>query len=442
MSTSTRHRPGPTLPVLALLLGISLFVPAAFAHDIPNQIRLQALVKPEGNTLHFLVRIPLTMLLNLDLPKRGPGFLALDHLDEGLQRAADATAREIILLENGKPLNFASVSTRISQPSNQSFAGFEEALAHIQGPPLPANTDVFWNQGYFDAYFRYPISSPEADIALDLQVAPGLRNSLTLILRYLSPNGPERAYELHYGSGPVYLDPGWLRAGWTFARLGFDHILEGLDHLLFLLCLIAPFRLRHLWNLVAVITSFTIAHSITLSAAAMGLVPQGTWFPPFVELLIAVSIVYMAIDNVVQADLRHRWMITGVFGLIHGFGFSFLLQQQLQFAGSHLFFSLLSFNIGVELGQLVFLLAALPILGWLLRTEKAERVGLIIISVLVGHTAWHWSLERFEALGQTSMPDLGDVLVVVLGGALVLAVSVAARRWLAGERRRMWETKV
>ena len=128
-----------------------------------------------------------------------------------------------------------------------------------------------------------------------------------------------------------------------------------------------PFR-RIGWPLVAVITSFTVAHSITLIAAARGMVPSGAWFGPLVEVLIAASILYMALENIVRPNLRWRWLAAGVFGLVHGFGFSFLLQEQLQLAGDHLLLSLLAFNIGIELGQLVFIGVAIPLLYLL--TEK------------------------------------------------------------------------
>ena len=421
----------------ALLVG-ALSPPVTYAHDIPDQIRLQSFVKPEGDTLHMLVRVPLVMLLNLDLPKRGPGFIALDHLDDALPRAAAAIAREIPLYQDGELLTYSAVNARISPLSDKSFGSFEQAESTINGPPLPANTEVFWNQGYFDAHFRYPIRSPQADFALDLQVAPGLRNRLSMIVRFLpagAAEGTERAFEMHYGTGPVHLDPAGYQAAWSFGKLGFSHILDGMDHLLFLLCLIAPFRMRQLWQLVAVITSFTIAHSISLSAAALGLVPQAGWFPPLVEMLIALSIVYMAIENVLLSSLRYRWIITGLFGLIHGFGFSFLLQKELQFAGGHLYLSLLSFNIGVEIGQLVFLLVMLPILGWLLRNDKSQHAGLIIISVLVGHTAWHWTLERFDAFSQQPLPDFEALRSALLFGGAGLLCLIAIVLWLT---QRYW----
>jgi hypothetical protein len=413
--------------LLAVFLSLWLLPPISSAHDIPDQIRIQGFVKPEADTLHFVVRVPLVMLLNLNLPKEGPGYLALGHLDEALDRAAAATARQIVLYEGGERLTYSSVSTRISRLSERSFGSFEHAVSHIQGPPLPTEARVFWNQGYFDAHFQYPITSADADFSLDLLVAPGLRNTLSMSLRFLPQDGTPRAYELHYGSGPVHLDPGWHQAAWTFGKLGFAHILGGYDHLLFLLCLIAPFRIHHLWNLVAVITSFTIAHSITLGASVLGFVPQGAWFPPIVDLLIAVSIVYMAIENAVRVDLSRRWIVTGLFGLIHGFGFSFLLQETLQFAGGHLSLSLLSFNIGVEAGQLVFLLAVLPVLAWLLHSTGLQRYGVIIISVLAGHTAWHWMIERYEALRRTPWPEPGELTVPVLvAGVLLLTTAIAA----------------
>ena len=93
-------------------------------------------------------------------------------------------------------------------------------------------------------------------------------------------------------------------------------------------------------------------------------------------------------------------MIAFGFGLVHGFGFSFALRETLQFAGSHLLTSLLSFNIGVELGQLLVLVLLIPLLEALFRYVVAERMGTIILSALVAHTGWHWMMERWDRLRQ------------------------------------------
>ena len=144
-------------------------------------------------------------------------------------------------------------------------------------------------------------------------------------------------------------------------------------------------------------TAFTVGHSVTLVASAYGLAPAALWFPPLIETLIAASIFYMAVENVIAPNRRIRWAIAVGFGLIHGFGFSFALQSTLQFAGQHLLTSLLAFNVGIELGQLVVLILLVPALNLAFRVVP-ERPGAIVLAVVVAHTAWHWLDERFAAL--------------------------------------------
>jgi hydrogenase/urease accessory protein HupE len=181
-----------------------------------------------------------------------------------------------------------------------------------------------------------------------------------------------------------------------FLVQGFEHILGGADHLLFLLALVVPFR-RQVRKLVYIVTAFTAGHSVTLIASAYGLAPSALWFPPLVETLIALSIFYMCIENVLCPNPRTRWPLAFGFGLVHGFGFSFALQNTLQFAGDHVLTSLLSFNVGIELGQLLVLLVAVPALNFSFKRID-ERAGGIVIAVVIGHTAWHWIGERLTAL--------------------------------------------
>jgi uncharacterized membrane-anchored protein YitT (DUF2179 family) len=232
------------------------------------------------------------------------------------------------------------------------------------------------------------------------------------------------------------LDPRWHQAAGRFIELGFFHILDGTDHLLFLLCLVIPFR--RFRALIPVVTAFTVAHSITLIASAYDLAPGALWFPPLIETLIAISIVYMALENIVGGStVRHRWMIAFAFGLVHGFGFSFALRETLQFAGSHLLTSLLSFNIGVELGQLLVLLVLIPMLEGLFRYVVAERMGTIILSALVAHTGWHWTAERADRLRQFRFQwaDLNAALLASALRWLIVILVVAALPWLVARAR-------
>ena len=254
------------------------------------------------------------------------------------------------------------------------------------------------------------------------------RLKVNIVLRFLQPGKPERAFDVHADTGTVHLDPRWHQAFYLFAREGFFHILDGTDHLLFLLCLVIPYR--RLKPLVAIITSFTVAHSVTLIASAFGMAPDSLWFPPLIETLIAISIVYMAFENIVGAKLQRRWIVTFGFGLIHGFGFSFLLRERLQFAGDHLVASLLAFNVGVEIGQLVVLLVTIPALVLLFRYVVAERMGTILLSALVAHTAWHWAMDRGTALMAYPFPALSLQDMAAGIRLLMVVITAAGLVWL------------
>jgi len=181
-----------------------------------------------------------------------------------------------------------------------------------------------------------------------------------------------------------------------------------------------------------VVTSFTVAHSITLIASAYNAAPDALWFPPLIETLIAMSIVYMALENIaVGSNVGKRWVITFGFGLVHGFGFAFALRHAMQFAGSYLLTSLLSFNVGVELGQLVVLALVVPILNLLFRFIVSERTGAIILSALVAHTGWHWMIDRAERLRQFPWPALDGALLMMVMRASMWILIFSGLLWLA-----------
>jgi hypothetical protein len=248
-----------------------------------------------------------------------------------------------------------------------------------------------------------------------------------------------RSFDFVGNPGLIRLDPAWHQAFFSFVRLGFLHILAGWDHLLFLFCLILPFR--RFRELVLLVTAFTLAHSVTLVASAYGIAPGALWFPPLVETLIAASIVYMALEKIVGGKVRKRWLITFGFGLVHGFGFSFALRETLQFAGSHLLTSLLAFNLGVELGQLLVLAMFLPALALLFRYVVAERVGTVILSALVAHTGWHWMVARGALLLEFDFPELDAQLLASALRWLMLPVAVAGIYWLIGLYRKAGEER-
>ena len=374
---------------------------AVTAHDVPPSVTLQMFVRPQGSQLDLLVRVPLEAMQDMRFPTSGPGYLELEEARASgvLEDSAEMwVAENVEVYEAGRRLPPLEVqAVRISLPSDRSFSSVTQALGHISGERLPGTTQLVWRQALLDVHLTTDIRSDEARFAIRPQHAR-LGQNVTTVLRFEPPSGGVRAFEYRGNPGRVELDPRWHQAAKRFVESGFFHILDGPDHLLFLLCLIIP--LRRIRQLIVVVTAFTVAHSITLIASAYGLAPDASWFPPLVELLIALSIVYMAFENIVGAKLERRWWITFGFGLIHGFGFSFALTETLQFAGTHLLTSLLSFNLGVELGQILVLVLLVPLLDLLFRRVVDERLGTILLSALIAHTSWHWMAERADALRQ------------------------------------------
>jgi hypothetical protein len=399
------------------------------AHDIPASIVVQAFVRPQGEHVRLAIRVPLAAMRDVEFPLKGDGLLDIARTDQSLRDAAMLwLADDIAIYEGDRRLSPPRlVAARVSLPSDRSFVTFESAVAHLAGPPLAADTTLIWNQAMLDVLFEYPIASDRSTFSIRPALGRlGVR--VVTVLRYQPPAGAERAFELIGDPGLVRLDPRWHQAAWRFVRLGFWHILDGTDHRLFLFCLVIPFR--RFRALVLIVTAFTVAHSLTLIAAASGIVPDALWFAPLIETLIAASILYMALENIAgSTNVRRRWTIAFAFGLVHGFGFSFALRQTLQFAGSHLLTSLLAFNVGVEIGQVLVLALMVPALRLLFHYVVLERVGTIMLSALVAHTAWHWTAERWERLRQFEWPAASPA--VLLGGIrwLMLAVLVAALVW-------------
>lgn len=431
-----RNRPG-LRPVRAALVAVALLALAPSspeAHEVPASVAVQVYVRPVGDRLSILARVPLAAMRDFDFPLLDDGV----HLDIGradtllVQAAKTWIADYIAFFEDGRPLPAETVlRARISLPTDRSFAMYETAVASIAGARLPDEVRLPRGQALLDAMLEVPITSERARFSVIPELAHlGVRTLSVIHFQPATPAGEERPFQFIGNPGLVHLDPAWQQAAWQFVALGFDHILDGLDHLLFILCLVIP--LRRIKPLVAVVTSFTVAHSITLMASAFGFAPDALWFPPLVETLIALSIVYMAFENIVGARVERRWLLTFGFGLIHGFGFSFLLRDSLQFAGSHLVTSLLAFNVGVELGQLLVVALAIPVLALLFRRVVSERIGTIILSALIAHTAWHWMTERGGALleYQFAWPATDLALAAAALRAVMLLLIVSGAAWL------------
>ncbi|MFC7687367.1 HupE/UreJ family protein [Ureibacillus sp. GCM10028918] len=174
-----------------------------------------------------------------------------------------------------------------------------------------------------------------------------------------------------------------------FLLLGLKHIFTGYDHILFVISLL--FGIKTFKNTFTLVTAFTIAHSITLALATLDIVDLPS---RFVEAAIALSIIYVALINIFNPDSKHQPWLALAFGLVHGFGFAGILSE-MRLDASNLVTSLISFNIGIEIGQLVIVAIVFPILLWLKTvTFKPAKWVIPGASVAILAFGFVWFIER------------------------------------------------
>jgi hypothetical protein len=438
--------------LVALLLGLTS---SGYAAGVAEELAVRAFVKPDGARLHLLLRVPLKALNGIDFPLRGAnGELDLSRSDAVLPSAARWWIAENIELREGdtRLATPEIVETMVSLPSDNSFASYEEAWTHVTGARLSNDTQVFRDQAMLDILLDYRIHSDRSSFAIHSALSR-LSERVSTDLRFLPAGGAGsdlvRTFEYQGDPGLFRLDPGWRQAVQRFVPLGFSLILKGTDSLLFLFCVVLLFR--NFVELMPFVIAFAIAHSTTLIASAYNLASDALWFPVLIETLIAISIVYMAFVNIVfimtSNGVRRpkvRWPLAFAFGLVYGFGFEFALRPALQFAGSHVLASVLSFNVGVELGQFLVLLLLVPALDVLFRftaaQQPAQRMETIILSALAADIGWHRVTDRADQLTQFSFhwPVFDAVLLasgmrwltifLVLGGVALLVQAALRHR--------------
>ncbi len=202
--------------------------------------------------------------------------------------------------------------------------------------------------------------------------------------------GGRQDYLLDRSFADIEIDPEHPTALASFGRtllLGIEHILAGIDHVLFIVALLLGGGL--LWTLVKIITAFTIAHSLTLALAWYGVLDLPG---RLVESLIAASIAYVAIENTLGRGMGHRWLLAFGFGLVHGLGFYGVLSG-LDLDRGNALMTLVGFNLGVELGQLAIVLLLFPLLLWAVR-KTWYRPATVSGSLAILAVALFWLVER------------------------------------------------
>jgi hypothetical protein len=348
-------------PRTAILLAIWLIcaIPAC-AHDI---LRSESNLQVDGRMVRALFILNLFELKDPVVPGNPRATVA--QLDGSIGKIFDSIERHYFLrniLRNFPGNPDAPVRTTLGQ-----YTLIDGNVVHME---------VFY-------FFERDIAALEVASTLYEIMPPGHRLLTTVTLNgtvheAILDAGATRARFTGTSATP------WQTA-WRFGRLGVEHIFTGYDHLAFLLGLLVA--TTTLGSLAGVITSFTVAHSITLALATFGAV---TLPSRVTESLIAVSIGYIAAENLLDFRVMPRYYVTFFFGLIHGFGFSNVLRD-MQLPRSGLALSLFSFNAGVEIGQIAIVLLIFPAMrdlissGW--RIKPAVSAG-------IGCLAVYWFVQR------------------------------------------------
>ena len=305
-----------------------------------------------------------------------------DHKISGAELAAAAPAIERFIRQH------------IYLDLNQREAEFAIAEPPVWpedvGTAIPENE---YNQHLLNFVFRNPVLSLPEDVTLTFDFFEQLGGAHT-ILGVFGLNGHEdevifTRFEPDYLYDTGFVTPLRDQIAQYF-RLGVKHIFLGYDHIAFLLALLF---VRRFMDLLKIITAFTVAHTITLALAVLQIVRLP---PQLVEIGIAVTIMYVAAENLWTKDTRRRWMITFGFGLVHGFGFASVLRE-LGLPSNGLARSLVSFNLGVETGQIVIVGSLWPLLWWINRQPWAGRVrmGTSVVIFLLGAA---WFTERISGV--------------------------------------------
>ena len=384
--------------IAALLLLSCCLAPPLPAHELPQRVAVRMIADLQPAQLELMLRVPLEAMRDVDFPLTPEGYLVLEEAAPALREAAGLwIVDSLTLRDRGEALAPEAWQARLALPGDRAFASPQAARAHFEDLPLPATTRIYWRQAMLDVRMHYALRAAASPGALTLDVAlRDLGETTRVELLLVGEGGDEHVLSFDGDARGLALQPAWTGVLGEFLVEGVVHILGGIDHLLFLVCLVLP--LRRLWPLVKAVTAFTVAHSITLCAAALGWVPGALWFPSLVESIIAASIVFLAAENALRSEFRWRWVTAFAFGLAHGFGFASALGDALQFARGQQLVALAAFNLGVELGQLAVLALLLPLFALLLRRVHSERTAIIVISLVVAHTGWHWMSERLDTL--------------------------------------------
>jgi hypothetical protein len=306
-------------------------------------------------------------------------------------------------------------ATRVYPAAEQPrFTTLDEVRTALQGPPFASAIDrIYIGNAVVDVKLRLYYDQQITHYWFASRLAPdlkGLEDLANLLIDY-GPATPAIYRALGTLRTPIEVNlvlaqanrtaqqTDWYAAFRSFVTQGMTHVFEGLDHVLFILCLtVGAGRLSTLlWRA----TGFTLGHSVSLSLGVFGITPSGEWFVPTIEATIAASIIYAGVVAILRRELAATLLITALIGLLHGFGFSFVLRTLLQVDTPHLWPSLIGFNVGVEIAQVAIIVSVWMLLATIdTRLSRYSYAGRALGAVTCIAIASFWTVQRLAVVWQ------------------------------------------
>jgi hypothetical protein len=378
-----------------------LLAPAlAFAHDVPDEARIQAFVKPEGQRLRIFVRVPLDSMIDILFPtQEGVPFLDLERSEQYAANAAQTWVADLLKIYEGDHLLLKPqiVATRLSRKSDPAIASyypnFKAAEAAVSGPGLAGNPLLVQGRVAVDVLLETPIESEKSEFRLHPQFGRlGVRVFSTLT--FLPPGGGARKFEYEGDPEDFWMNPSVVQSVRRFAATGGRTALTWFDLLLFALCATVVIRQVRRPAIFAVI--FLIAQLMTLSWGAMTPdLPSAA----AAGVLTAAAVVYMGVESIIGGTSVVSLLLAGAAcGAIFGLGGGFQLNPLLQFGGAHPLASVFAFNTGIVAGELLLMAVLFFTVGWFLRVVSQPRVGAILVTALAIHISWLNLIQRAHLL--------------------------------------------
>ncbi|MFZ3589022.1 HupE/UreJ family protein [Bacillus sp. DJP31] len=356
------------ISILAILtiLVISLFQPTG-VHAHALSASFGELVLKDTNVTYTFSIDDLSVIENLEIDSDSNSTLSQEEVDVAKNEITDWISRNIVIQSNGVSQRPLIGDMKVEKRNDKNVVTTTFLYVVSEGTDKLTLQDSFYTDSDNKTTYTQLLT---------------INNNGELSESILK--GENRKWESSIaGTGEKATGTPW----YSFFILGMEHILTGYDHLLFLFVLLLA--RQSFKDYVKVVTAFTVAHSITLTLGYLDIFVLPSIV---VESIIALSIVYVAIENIVRKEVKRRWILTFAFGLIHGLGFAGLLSE-MSIPKGHLVLSLLSFNLGIEIIQVALVALLIPVLS---RVQKLTtyptimKYGSVAIIIIGGY----WVIER------------------------------------------------